>query len=146
MCHVQLRILCISFNAVAAINIKLRKQTTWKREQLYITNKLGRNTWEWSHLVDLIVLGFNNTSTRLGHFVLSPREREKRDSRGDEGEGKGRMRKMNENGETEEIKTSPFYPYLLQGQQAFSNCKPISVGRPNVRYTTPLPNPTTPGT
>ena len=36
---------------------------------------------------DLIVLGFNDTSTLVGHFVSSPREREKRDrrdSRGDE--------------------------------------------------------------
>ena len=35
----------------------------------------------------LIVLGFNDTSTLVGHFVSSPREREKRDrrdSRGDE--------------------------------------------------------------
>ena len=31
-----------------------------------------------------IVLGFNNTSTLVGHFVLSPRVREKRDSRGNE--------------------------------------------------------------
>ena len=38
----------------------------------------------------LIVLGFNDTSTLEGHFVSSPREREKRDrreSRGDEREG-----------------------------------------------------------
>ena len=35
----------------------------------------------------LIVLGFNDTSTLVGHFVSSPREREKRDSRGDEREG-----------------------------------------------------------
>ena len=38
---------------------------------------------------DLIVLGFNDTSALVGHFVLSPREREKRDrrdSRGDERE------------------------------------------------------------
>ena len=34
-------------------------------------------------------------STLVGHFVPSPREREKRDSR-DEKEGKGRKRKMNE--------------------------------------------------
>ena len=36
-----------------------------------------------------IVLGFNDTSTLEGHFVSSPREREKRDrreSRGDERE------------------------------------------------------------
>ena len=40
----------------------------------------------------LIVLGFNDTSTLVGHFVSSPREREKRDrrdSRGDEREGWG---------------------------------------------------------
>ena len=45
------------------------------------------------------MLGFNNTSTLVGHFVLSPIEREKRDrkdSRGDETEGQGRKRKMNE--------------------------------------------------
>ena len=56
------------------------------------------------------MLGFNNTSTLVGHFVLSPREREKRDrrdSRGDEREGQGRMREMNESEETEEIKTFP---------------------------------------
>ena len=38
----------------------------------------------------LTVLGFNNTLTLVGHFVSSPREREKRnrrDSRGDEREG-----------------------------------------------------------
>ena len=29
----------------------------------------------------LIVLGFNDTSTLVGHFVSSPREREKRDRR-----------------------------------------------------------------
>ena len=43
----------------------------------------------------LTVLGFNNTSTLVGHFVSSPREREKRerrDSRGDKREGQGRKR------------------------------------------------------
>ena len=63
----------------------------------------------------LIVLEFINTSTLVGHFVSSPREREKRgrrDSRRDEREGQGRKRNRNENEETEEIKTSP---YLLQG-------------------------------
>ena len=41
------------------------------------------------------MLGFNDTSTLEGHFVSSPREREKRDrreSRGDEREGQGRKR------------------------------------------------------
>ena len=66
----------------------------------------------------LIVLGFNDTSTLVGHFVSSPRDREKRvrkDSRGDEREGQGRKRNRNESEEAEEIKTVPLYPYLLQG-------------------------------
>ena len=69
-------------------------------------------------MIDLIELGFNDTSTLVGHFVSSPREREKtdrRDSRRDEREGQGRKRNRNESEETEEIKTSPPYPYLLQG-------------------------------
>ena len=47
---------------------------------------------------ELIVLGFNEPSTLVGHFVLSPREREKsdrRDSRRDEREGLGRKRNRN---------------------------------------------------
>ena len=58
----------------------------------------------------LIELGFNDTSTLLGHFVSSLREREKRDrrdSRGDEREAQGRKRNRNEREETEEIKTFP---------------------------------------
>ena len=66
----------------------------------------------------LIVLGFNDTSTLVGHFVSYPRVREKRDrrdSRGDEREGQERKRNSNESEETEEIKTFSLYPYLLQG-------------------------------
>ena len=61
---------------------------------------------------ELIVLGFNDTSTIVGHFVSSPKEREKRDrkaSRGDEREGQGRRRKMNESEETV-VKTIPPLP------------------------------------
>ena len=50
---------------------------------------------------------FYDMSTLVGHFVSSPREREKRDrkdSRGDEREGQGRKNR-NESEETEEIKT-----------------------------------------
>ena len=68
----------------------------------------------------LIVLGFNDTSSIVGHFVPSLREREnrnRRDSRGDEREGQGRKRNRNESDETEEIKTFSLNPYLLQGQQ-----------------------------
>ena len=66
----------------------------------------------------VIVLGFNDTSTLVGHFVSSPREREKRDrrdSRRDEREGQGRKRNRNESEDIAEIKTFPLYPYLLQG-------------------------------
>ena len=63
------------------------------------------------------MLGFNDTPKLVGHFVSSPREREnrdRRDSRGDEREGQGRKRKMNESEEIEKIKTFPLYHYLLQ--------------------------------
>ena len=66
----------------------------------------------------LIVLGFNGTWTIVGHFVLSPREgekRDRRDSRGDERKGHGRKINRNESEKTEEIKTLPLYPHLLQG-------------------------------
>ena len=46
------------------------------------------------------MLGFNNTSTLVGHFVSSPREREKRDSSGAEREGHGRKMTRNESEET----------------------------------------------
>ena len=73
---------------------------------------------QWDNVDWLIVLGFNDTSTLEGHFVSSPREREKRDrreSRGDEREGQGRKKNRNESEESEEIKTFPLYPYPLQG-------------------------------
>ena len=47
----------------------------------------GNQLSEGKKNVCLIVLGFNDTSTLVGHFVSSPREREKsyrRYSRGDE--------------------------------------------------------------
>ena len=65
----------------------------------------------------LIVLGFNDMSTLVGHFVSSPREQEKRDrrdSRRDEREGQGRKRKIFESEETEEIKSLPLYPYMCK--------------------------------
>ena len=43
-------------------------------------------------------------STLVGHFVSSPREREKRDRRGDEREGQGNKRNRNDSEETEETK------------------------------------------
>ena len=65
----------------------------------------------------LLCWGLTTRQPLQGHFVLSPREREKtdrRDSRRDEREGLGRKRYRNESEETEEIKTFPLYPYLLQ--------------------------------
>ena len=50
----------------------------------------------------------------MGHFVSSPREREKREIVEDMKEMDRGERKMNDSEETE-IKTFPLYPYLLQG-------------------------------
>ena len=41
----------------------------------------------------LIVLGFNDMSTLVGHLMLSPREKEKRDRRDSRGDGRGTMKK-----------------------------------------------------
>ena len=89
----------------------------WCMHVLSITGCRSNSYWE-TDLIFLIVLGFNDTSTLVGHFVSSPREREKsdrRDSRRDEREEQGRKRNRNESEETEEIKTFPLYPNLLQG-------------------------------
>ena len=51
------------------------------------------------------MLGFKDMSTLMGHFVLPPREREKRDNR-DEREGQGKKEEQNESDKTEEIKHS----------------------------------------
>ena len=82
-----------------------------------------------TNIYGLIVLGFNDTSTLEGHFVSSPREREKRDrreSRGDEREGQGRKRNRNESEETEEIKTFPLYPYPLHLYKDSRPCPTVS--------------------
>ena len=52
----------------------------------------GRDWWfvdSWQ----FIVLGFNDTSTHEGHFVSSPREREKRDRRESRGDKRGTGKK-----------------------------------------------------
>ena len=54
-------------------------------------------------------------STLVGHFVLSPREREIEETVEEIKERDRGESKMNESDETEEIKTLPLYPYLLQG-------------------------------
>ena len=55
----------------------------------------------------LIVLGFNDTSTIVVHFVWSPRERDRVEER----DGQGRNKNRNEGEETEEIKTFPPLPF-----------------------------------
>ena len=78
-----------------------------------------------AYLADLIEVGFNDASTLVGHFVSSPREREKRDrtdSKGDRREGQGR--KENEwKWRNRRNKNIPPLPFLLQGQQALPNWK-----------------------
>ena len=74
----------------------------------------------------MTVLGFTDASTLVGHFVSSPREREKRDtrdSRRDKREGEGRKRKKGESEETEEIKTSPS---TLTGYKDSRPCPTVS--------------------
>ena len=64
-------------------------------------------------LIDCVVV--YDTSTLVGHFVSSPREREKTGELVEEMKERDRgKRKMNHSKETREIKTFPLYPYLLQ--------------------------------
>ena len=55
-----------------------------------VTNDTTMHSFRSEAVDCLIVLGFNNMSTLVDHFVSSPSEREKRDSRGDEIDGQGR--------------------------------------------------------
>ena len=63
-------------------------------------------------------VGANDTSTLVGHFVSSPRNRVKRDtrySRGDEREEQRRKRNRNESEETKQIKIPPPLPLPATG-------------------------------
>ena len=73
-----------------------------------------------------IVLWFNDMSTLVGHFMSSPREREKRDRR-DEREGQGRKRNRNESEETEE-KHSPFLPLTATRMAGLAQLEPCFFG------------------
>ena len=90
---------------------KKKKETA---ERIFINvcvqSQQNHEKWNWIQLPILIVLRFNDTSTLVGHFVSSPRERDKRDrrdSRRDERDKQGRKRNRNESEETEEIKFIP---------------------------------------
>ena len=68
-----------------------------------------------------VVLGFNDTSTFVGHFVSTPRERgrwegggQRWDSREDEREGQGRKIDMKASEETVEIQCNNIPPPPLQ--------------------------------
>ena len=54
-----------------------------------------------------IELWFSDTSTLVGHFESSPRERKKRDRRNSRDEREEQERKKNESEESEETKTFP---------------------------------------
>ena len=75
---------------------------TETKEYRNILVKVWDNYLQFS--IKLIVLGFNDTSTLFGHFVSSPRKREKRDRRGDEREGQGRERDREEKGTGKKVK------------------------------------------
>ena len=74
-----------------------------KTNNIYPLSTLNINTLEGIRtlLVHLLIdcIGINDTSTLVGHFVTSPREREKRDKRDsrDEREEQGRKRNRNKN-------------------------------------------------
>ena len=79
----------------------------------------------------LIVLRFNDTSTLVGQFVSSPREREKKSKEIIE-EMKERDREernRNESEETEEINYIPL-PLPATRIAGLAHCTPISVGQP----------------
>ena len=55
--------------------------TTTDKEFLLVRNSMnGPFVVTGQRVIDLIEMGFNDTSTLVGHFVSSPREREKRDT------------------------------------------------------------------
>ena len=62
----------------AAADIMLVGCSSWV--SYLMAAAMGYHTF-WLQLWGTFVLGFNDTSTLVGHFVSSPREREKRDRR-----------------------------------------------------------------
>ena len=83
----------------------------------------------------------------MGHFVLSPREREKRDrgdSGGDEREGYGRKREMKESAGTEEIKTFPLYSRPCPTVSQYQLDAPVTKATRHLCLTQPPPPPPPP--
>ena len=86
----------------------------------------------------LIVLGLNDTSTLVGHFVSSSREREKRyrrDSREDEKDGQGRKREMKESEQTEEITTFPSTLICCKDSRSCPTVSQYQLGAPMTKAT-----------
>ena len=71
-----------------------------------------------------VVLLFNDTLTIVGHFLLSPREREKRNRRHSRELKDKTTGKANDCGETEEIKHVPF-SHRMQSQQGLTPFQPL---------------------
>ena len=121
--HWLLSILALKWNASILPSAHMSRNCCMNDKQCWPrSDTVQCSIWSWfilfvqacqTGLIDYCV-GFNDTSTLGGHFMSSPREREKRnrrESRRDE--RKKQERKRNE--ETKEIKTFPLCPYLLQG-------------------------------
>ena len=84
---------------------------SWMRQCWLPSSLSGSRKGDLRQVIDCV--GFNDTSTLVDHCVLSPREREKRDrkdSRWDEREGRGRKWNRNESEEIEEKKNIPPLP------------------------------------
>ena len=96
-------------------------------------------------LIDwLIVLGFNDTPTLVGHFVSSPREREKRDRRDSRGDLRERQgRKKNRNTRNKNIPRLP-QPATRIASLAQLQAKISWTPRWRKLHTTPSHHPTTP--
>ena len=74
-------------------------------------------------------------STLVGHFVSSPREREKRDSRGDEREGQERKRNRNEREKNRRNKSCRRTASSPAGYILYCNIfiiKPYNIGHTNL--------------
>ena len=111
------RIVCISEDTQETPHSQNSLSKAPKEEEIHSPSRADfRVKSVFSFFFFLILLGFNDTSTLVGHFVSSPRETEKRDrrdSRGDEREGRKKgtgMKRRNRRN-----KNIPLYPYLLQG-------------------------------
>ena len=114
----------------------------WPQEQ----SKVGEKESSMSQFMQdrVFWLCWGLTSTIVGHFLSSPREREKRhrrDSRGDEREGQGWKRNRNGSEDTEEIKNSP---NTFTCYKDTKPCPTVSQYQLDTLVTTPLPHPTTP--